>query len=106
MNLQKWKSPSGRRKRCLALGQNSGQRLRQPQRYHYQHLASILVLILETLKALTSGNPAFVPKLTLVWNALGDFQAFQLYPVAADLRKVVLCLLHKPAVFGSSKNLG
>ena len=47
-----------------------------------------------------------VSKWTLVWDALGDFQTFQLYPVAADLCKVVLCLLHKPAVFGSSKNLG
>ena len=39
-------------------------------------------------------------------NASGDLQMFHLDPVAADLRKLVPCLLHKPAVFGSSKNLG
>jgi hypothetical protein len=33
-------------------------------------------------------------------------QLFQLHPVAAHLRKVVLCLLHKPAFFGAAENLG
>jgi hypothetical protein len=33
-------------------------------------------------------------------------QPFQLYAIAADLREFVLSLLHQPAVFAASENLG
>jgi len=36
---------------------------------------------------------------------LGESQPFQLDPVAADLGKIVLGLLYKPAVFGTAENL-
>ena len=36
---------------------------------------------------------------------LGEFQPFEFNPVAADLGKVVLGLLHKPAIFGAAKHL-
>ncbi len=32
-------------------------------------------------------------------------QPFQVHPAAADLGKVVLGLLHKPAIFGAAKDL-
>jgi hypothetical protein len=37
---------------------------------------------------------------------LRDFQPLEFQPVAAHLGKVVLCLLHKPAFFRASKDLG
>jgi hypothetical protein len=37
---------------------------------------------------------------------LGQLQPFHLYVVAADLRKFVLSLLHKPAVFRASEHFG
>jgi hypothetical protein len=36
---------------------------------------------------------------------LSDFQPFQFNPVTADLGKVVLGLLHKPAFFSAAENL-
>src|ERR1017187_7586612 len=39
-------------------------------------------------------------------EALNEFQPFQLYAVAADLGKVVLGLLHKPAFLVAAENLG
>ena len=38
-------------------------------------------------------------------RALNQFQPFQLDPATADLGKIVLGLLHKPAVFGTAENL-
>ena len=37
---------------------------------------------------------------------LDQFQLFQLHPVAAHLRKVVMRLLDKPAFIGAAENLG
>lgn len=36
---------------------------------------------------------------------LSHLQPFQFYVIAVDLSKVVLSLLHKPAVFGASEHL-
>ncbi len=42
-----------------------------------------------------------------LWIGCGHWlQPFQLYSFAADLCKVVLGLLHKPALFASAENLG
>ena|ERR1017187_1567613 len=38
-------------------------------------------------------------------RVLHQLQPFQVHPVAADLGKIVLGLLHKPAVFGTAENL-
>lgn len=51
------------------LGQNFGQRRQQPERCDDRHMASILGLTSKTVKALISGHPAFVPKLTLYETA-------------------------------------
>jgi hypothetical protein len=49
-----------------------------------------------------------LPNLPLLMkHTLNKFQTLELpNTIAANLREFVLSLLHKPAVFGTSKNLG
>ncbi len=60
-----WGDPTGGRKRCQPWDGVSGRRRQQAECYDGRHRASILGLTFETLKALISGHPALVPKLTL-----------------------------------------
>jgi hypothetical protein len=53
----------------------SGRRKQQPERCDDRHLASVLGLAFETLKALISGHPAVVPKFTLLRNSNPSLQA-------------------------------
>jgi hypothetical protein len=52
------------------------------------------------------GGFLLVGSITYDINWLRDFQSLKFQPVAADLGKVVLGLLHEPALFRSSKDLG
>jgi len=84
-------SPFGRGGDRVAVGEGHGKQLRGTAAHHCS-----LLCWHKVLSTLSPSNP----------DVLSQFQPLDFNPVAGDLCKVVLRLLHEPAFFGAAKNLG